>query len=469
MTAKDAFSMPDALGLKLKEMGYEVDRSMDSYIAEWWEWYTSQDDWHDLLYPTADGCYAERRRLSLHPARRACQEWSRLILNEATAVSVEAPNANRWLADYLDEIQYWPATQALAEKAFGIGTAAQALWFDVRDGEVCAVKPRGYDARMAVPLSWDMEGVTECAFCTRVSVKGKKAHQLQVHRAEDGQYVVYTYVFQDGARAALDPEECGIIERFETECPVPTFGILRPGIENTKVDLSPYGVSVFDDAMDAMKAVDVAYDSIFQELELTEAMVFMSDDMIDVKKDANGKPVAVPKGKDRKLFRMVEGNGIEQMYQVYSPQVRIEPMRQALDVALAEFGDLAGFGQDYFALDKKAGLKTATEVSADNSALMRNIRRHENSIAHGLVSVSCALLHCARIHLGATVEEDFGNVEVMFDDSIVTDTQAEKNMMLAEIAAGVVPKWMYLKEFKGMSEEDAKAALPQEDVVDVGF
>lgn len=469
MTARETFSIPTELERKIRELGYEVDHTMDACIAEWWAWYTAQDDWHDLLYPTAEGGYAKRRRLSLHPARRACREWSRLILNEATAVAVEKPKANEWLAGYLADVGYWPTTQALADRSFGVGTAAQALWFDVRDGEVADIKPRGYDARMTVPLSWDMEGVTECAFCTRVSVRGRKAHQLQVHKAEDGQYVVYTYVFQDGTGAAIAPEECGIIEKFETGCPVPTFGIMRPGIENTRVDLSPYGVSVFDDAMDAMKAVDLAYDSIFQELELTEAMVFMSDDMIDVRKDANGKPVAVPKGKDRKLFRMVEGNGVEQMYQVYSPQVRIEPMRQALDVALAEFGDLAGFGQDYFALDKKAGLKTATEVSADNSALMRNIRRHENSIAQGIVSVASALLHCARIHLGAPVEEDFGKVEVRFDDSIITDTQAEKNMMLAEIAAGVVPKWMYLKEFKGMSEEEAKAALPQEPVLELGL
>lgn len=467
MASKDMFSIPGAARRKIEELGYELDESMSSYIADWWQWYTSQDDWHDLLYPTFDGSYAPRRRLSLHPARRACQEWARLILNESTSAAVKGAKANAWLEDYLARSSYWPNTQALAGKAFGIGTAAQALWFDVRDGVVKDVKVRGYDARMAIPLTWDVEGVVECAFCTRVNVKGKAAHQLQVHKAEDKGYAIYTYLFRDEQQ--LDPAEHGVLERFETRCPVPTFGVIKPGIENTKVDLSPYGVSVFDDAMDAMKAVDLAYDSMFQELELTEAMVFMSDDMIDVKKDANGKPVAVPKGKDRKLFRMVEGNGAEQMYQVYSPNIRIEPMRQALDVALAEFGDLAGFGQEYFALDRKAGLKTATEVSADNSALMRNIRRHENSIAVGLSAVLSALLHCAREHMNASIEPDFGDVEIRFDDSIITDTQAEKNMMLAEIAAGVVPKWMYLKEFKGMSEEEAKAALPQEPVMELGF
>ena len=40
---------------------------------------------------------------------------------------------------------------------------------------------------------------------------------------------------------------------------------------------------------------------------------------------------------------------------------------------------------------------------------------------------------------------------------------------MAEIAAGLLPKWRYAVEFYGMSEEEAKAAIPAEQVLDVGF
>ena len=78
-------------------------------------------------------------------------------------------------------------------------------------------------------------------------------------------------------------------------------------------------------------------------------------------------------------------------------------------------------------------------------------------------------MECARIHCGADVEEGAEPVEVVWDDSIITDTQAEKQQMLAEIAAGVVPKWMYLVEFYGKSEEEARAAAPAEAVLDAGL
>ena len=47
--------------------------------------------------------------------------------------------------------------------------------------------------------------------------------------------------------------------------------------------------------------------------------------------------------------------------------------------------------------------------------------------------------------------------------------RAEKTQMLAEIAAGVIPKWMYLVRFYGMSDEEAQAAMPEQTVLDVGF
>ena len=78
-------------------------------------------------------------------------------------------------------------------------------------------------------------------------------------------------------------------------------------------------------------------------------------------------------------------------------------------------------------------------------------------------------MECARIHCGADVEEGAEPVEVVWDDSIITDTQAEKQQMLAEIAAGVVPKWMYLSTFYGKSEDEARLLMPEQSVIDLGF
>lgn len=80
-------------------------------------------------------------------------------------------------------------------------------------------------------------------------------------------------------------------------------------------------------------------------------------------------------------------------------------------------GDLCSLGVNYFDLDNVGYVKTATEVSSDNSALMRNVRKNENALEGALTSVAHALLACAR-HMGAALPDE-GDVSVIYDDSIV--------------------------------------------------
>src|SRR5699024_9604315 len=52
----------------------------------------------------------------------------------------------------------------------------------------------------------------------------------------------------------------GILPIYDTGCPFPTFGIVKPAVTNTRVDMSPYGQSIFADAVDAVQAVDLTFD-----------------------------------------------------------------------------------------------------------------------------------------------------------------------------------------------------------------
>ena len=164
----------EAVAAKLKELGYALDTSMDAYIKAWYGWYCGSDDWYKESYTGMQGESCKRDRMSIRPAKRVAAEWASLLVTDDTEVSVEGAKANEWLQDWLDRANFWPTGQLIVEKAFAMGTAAWALWFDVRD-DGAAVKVRRYDARMVRPLSWDEEGVSECAFVTRATVKGRRA------------------------------------------------------------------------------------------------------------------------------------------------------------------------------------------------------------------------------------------------------------------------------------------------------
>ena len=91
-------------------------------------------------------------------------------------------------------------------------------------------------------------------------------------------------------------------------------------------------------------------------------------------------------------------------------------------LALQMLGNLCGFVINYFYIESVGYEKTATEVSADHSALMRNIRRHEHALEGAIAGICRALLAVER-RLGVEPLDE-GLVRVTFDDSIIADTMA---------------------------------------------
>lgn len=468
MATNNEHSLPSCVKEALRDMGHEPDDSMRAQACEWWEWYTAKADWYDRD-EQVDGRRFKVRRATLHPARRVCREWASAILDDdGTKVAADDEGVDEMLADWVASTRFIPTAQRALERAFGVGTGALALWFDVvvdDDGtRSVEVRARRYDARMVLPLSWDDDGVTECAFVTRAYVDGRAAHQLQVHERDNGTYHVRTRMFDERSGDEIRPD--WVLDDFDTGSELPTFAILRPAVDNVYAEGTYMGQSVFADAVDAIKGVDNAFDSMQREIDATKVKVFMSEDLFDLT-TVDGEVRAVPMSPDNTVITKIGTTPGGEMYEVFSPDIRTAALAEALNVALSELGDLTGFGQDYFRYDRAGGLRTATEVSADNSAFMRNIRKHENELRPQLERLLAALLACQRALNGWPVPEGCA-VTVDFDDSIIQDTASEKAQMLSEVSAGIVPRWMYLQRFYAMTEEEAKALSGEPEVLDVG-
>lgn len=89
------------------------------------------------------------------------------------------------------------------------------------------------------------------------------------------------------------------------------------------------------------------------------------------------------------------------------------------------------FGISYFYFDNTGHVKTAAEVSFDNSALMRNIARREHLLEGAPVGLPHAPLHMSR-SFGKQLADE-GEARILFDNSITSDTAAEKAQDAAEV------------------------------------
>ena len=446
---EDRYWVPEAVRAFLRAYGFRLPlEDMEPYILAWERWMRAEGEFYDYRDTDGFGRLYEVHRKSIMPAMRVCREWGSLLLDEKTQVACENQVATDWLESFFTNSGFWSRAQDTVEKSFGLGTGAFAIWMDTGASRL---KVRHYDARMVVPLTWDAEGVTECAFVTRAYSRGQAIDQLQMHLiGAGGAYRIETVCFDSNGNRIDVP---GVAESVSTGSSLPTFGIIKPAVPNTRVDCSPYGQSVFADAVDAIQSVDLAFDALINEVDVSKMRVFLSDVMFDSGKTSDGKRVPIPFGKgDCTVFRKVMST--EDTITEFAPALRTDAQSRALRLALQVLGDLTGLGINYFDFDNVGYVKTATEVSSDNSALMRNIRKHENALQGPICDVSRALLACARC-MGESIPDE-GDVTVVYDDSIIQDTEAEKTRDMKEIAAGLQMPWEYRVRWYGEDEATAR-------------
>ena len=470
----DEYWVPEYVKDYLRGLGFVLPLDdMEPWIRSWDDWMGARGDFYDYRDKDGLGRVYEVHRRSIHPAMRVCKEWGSLLLNEDVNVVCEDQKATDWIGEFFSSTNFMAQAQATVVRAFGLGTGAWALWVDLDRKKV---RIRHYDARMVIPLTWDEDGVSECAFVTRAFYRGKAVDQLQMHlrggmgfsagssslskpsseysdgllTMNDGEtYRIVTVCF-DHEGNELAP--VGVAPVFDTGCAFPTFGIVKPAVTNTRVDMSPYGQSVFADAVDAVQAVDLTFDALINEIDVSKMRVFLSDVLFDREKTGD-KAISIPFGRqDCTVFRKVMST--EDTIQEFAPALRTSSQVEAFRIALQMLGDLTGFGIGYFDLDESRGyVKTATEVSSDNSALMRNIRQHENALEDAIKSIARAVM-CVSRGFGESIPNE-GSVRVQYDDSIIQDTTAEKAQDMAEVGVTLAP-WEYRARWYGEDEATAR-------------
>ena len=480
LNSMDEYWVPEHVKEYLRGLGFVLPLDdMEPWIRSWDDWMGARGDFYDYHDRDGLGRVYEVHRRSIHPAMRVCKEWGSLLLNENVKVVCDDQRATEWISSFFSSTNFMAQAQDTVVRAFGLGTGAWALWVDLDKRKV---RIRHYDARMVIPLTWDEDGVTECAFVTRAFYRGKTVDQLQMHLKGDvgfsasstlsagssspfksstptsdgllgmeneGTYRIVTVCF-DHEGNEVTP--VGVAPVYDAGCAFPTFGIVKPAVTNTRVDMSPYGQSVFADAVDAVQAVDLTFDALVSEIDVSKMRVFLSDVLFDREKSGD-KTISIPFGKsDCTVFRKVMST--EDTIQEFAPALRTSSQSEAFRIALQMLGDLTGFGIGYFDLNESRGyVKTATEVSSDNSALMRNIRRHENALEGAIAGIARAVMAVSR-GFGEVIPDE-GVMNVMYDDSIIQDVAAEKAQDMAEVGV-TMAAWEYRAKWYGEDEKTAK-------------
>lgn len=456
---------------KLKELGFDTVPS-DFYtqnIYKWQQWYEGKvNKFHNYRVYNGSG-YVNCQRFGTGMAKKVSEDWANLLMNEKVSVTLEGEREQEHFDAVCRDNNFAVKVNEMQEKKAALGTGAyvfsvSGVPVNADSGEIegggASVKIDYVSAQDIVPLSWDNGIISECAFSIEKTVKAKKYVYCQIHHLVNGLYDIENRLYSKQGDQ-LSEVELSEVEGFENVSPTVHTGsdkrwfvIDRLNIANNSSMDNPMGVSVFANAIDQLRGVDIAYDSYVNEFVLGKKRIMVKPSAL---KDIDGNLAF--DANDVTFYVMPEDAKDQSVIHEIDLTLRTEQHKTGIQDMLNMLSTKCGFGEGHYKFEN-GSIATATQIISENSTLFRTIKKHEIILEDVLVEIARIILRLGNTYLGMSLNEDV-EISVDFDDSIIEDKQSEFNRDMQLLGAGILSPVEFRMKWLNEDEATAAAALPQ--------
>lgn len=462
---------------KLKALGYTtVDEDFYRKIDEWKSWHEGDvKGFH--RYKVRNGQNVVKcKRYTMNMGKKVPEDWANLLMNERVEITLDGDKEQEFIDRVFADNNFRVRANEMQEFAFALGTVAfipRVVGMQVVDGSAISGSAQGIAIDYVTvehiwPLSWHNGVITECAFDSIVTSNGEDYCYLQIHRKENGVYQIENRVYHYDNDNIGTEVELSEVSGFENVPAVVYTGsdrrqfvIDRPNIANNFDYSVPLGVSVYANAIDNLKGVDVAYDSYVNEFLLGKKRIMVKPAAMEY---LDGEPVF--DASDVTYYVLPEDLGNDGA--VITPidmTLRTADHTTGIQTMLDLLSSKCGFGESHYRFDG-GNLTTATQVISENSTLFRTVKKHEIILEQAIKELCRIILHLGNTAMGAGLNEEAA-VTIDFDDSIIEDKTSERSNDRQDLAAGIMNDWEYRAKWYHEDEATAKAMLPRmEDMTD---
>lgn len=429
----------------LADVGYDLaEEAHYDRIRLWRAWYRGRvQDFHEysIFQP---GKTLPRTRATLNMAKQGAEYWANLLWGPECSVRAADATANEALSAVLVGNDFDRQCSVLIERAWALGSGAFVVY------EACGRPRIDYiTAEHIYPLGSRNDTIESCAFAGTYTQGGRRMLYLMIHeRQAAGGYVIsnrYFSVGADGESLTEMPAPKGV--RAQYGATHQRFAIIGPSLANNLSD-SPLGLSIYANAVDTLKAIDLAYDGIKVSMEVGRPRIGVSGPMLqaDVR---SGQVEYLFDANDIAFYYLGEtGAGETPMVKDLTTPYRAAQFEKSLQTQLTVYSQLLGLGEKSFQWQRGA-VKTATEVISNDSAMLRGMERHQLGLRSALTLLAHGILDLLGLDAGQ-------RIAVQFDDSVTRDKRAEALDAWQWVLAGKFPFWRYLTDYKGYDEADAR-------------
>lgn len=457
---------------KLKALGFTTvpKEYYEQSVDVWQSWYEGKvKKFHS--YRVYNGSkFVRMSRYSVGMGKKVCEDWANLLMNEKVHITLEGKKEQEFFDGVCADNNWTVKANETQEKKAAVGTAAYVFTVtdvpvDEENGDIVGnggkIKIDYCSGNSIIPLSWDNGIINECAFAVEKVVKGDTYVYMQVHHfGENGNYDIDNFLYLKN-NENLSDVELSDVEGFEnipktihTGSNKRQFVIDRLNIANNTSANNPLGVSVFANAIDQLKAVDIVYDSYINEFNLGKKRIMVKPSAM---KNLDGDPAFDTN--DVVFYIMPEDSQDDSMIHEINMSLRTTEFNTGMQDALNMLSAKCGFGENHYKFNQ-GSIATATQVVSENSTLFRTIKKHEIILEDVLKEVARIILRLGNIYLGKSLNEDV-EISVDFDDSIVEDKAADFERDARLLSMGIMGQVEFRMKWMNEDEKTAEEAIQE--------
>lgn len=416
--------------------------TMDMAIRTWNQIYAGHPNWVDKDNHVKTINFA--KSVSSETARLACLDLSIKVSGSARAV---------YLQSVIDNM--FGKIREYVERGCVNGTII--------------LKPNGdgidcFDPQRFLPTEVDGNGNIRAGIFFDFYEQSKKYYKrLEYHRfADDGVYLISNRCFISESSTSLGTEtditktpwkelmpDVGI-ENIEK----PLFAVFKTPMANNIDIASPLGMSIFAEAMEELKDLDVAYSRNAKEIYDSKRTVLADERLFEGKAIMVDGEIVRVKPKMPDYIRNVLSEGQENFYQEINPNLNTDTRVKGINNILSILAYKCGYSNGYFSFDSMTGIQTATGVEASQQRTIQFIKDVRDKLEMTMDDLIYAIDKYADLYDLSPV--GVYEVEYGFGD-ICYNYEEDKKTWWGYVQAGKVPAWMYFVKFENMSEDEAKA------------
>lgn len=408
---------------------------------------TALDCWAEL--------YSSTNRNDLKLPVAISSEFARLIMAESNFELSNNDNISTQFNNFIAQLR------SKIGLACALGGMAFKPYFTSKGIDINLIS-----ADKFFPTEFNSNGdVISAVFVDNQTVGEHYYTRLEYHRFENDKYTIMNKCYKSLNTSYLGTE-CNLTEvsswaTIQTTGTIinvdkPLFAYFKIPLSNNIDDNSPLGVSVYAQAVELIKQAEEMWERIQWEYQSKETAIDTSVDLFKLEK---GTPI-LPKGKNR-LFRTYQGNPDgQQMFEIFSPDIRDASLFNGFNKILQRIEFSVGLA--YGTISEPSEVeKTATEILTSKQRSYTFVSEIQKSLEKSLND----LIYALNVYNSLSNPQPLQDIKLTctFGDSVLEDTEKEFQRRLQMVSAGLLTKEKFIAWYFGCTEEEAVKYLPQTD------